>query len=102
LYLELIAVDEAQVPPRQYLLDIANQLASEDRHEESARAYEKFLAHYGSYEHTKQVELMLGILYSRYLEKRGLAIKHLEAASDKLTDPGQVKMCRDELAKLRK
>ena len=102
LYLELIAVDETQVLPRQYLLDIANQLASEDRHEESARAYEKFLAHYGSYEHTEQVELMLGILYSRYLEERGSAIKHLEAASGKLTEPGQVKMCRDELAKLRK
>ena len=102
LYLELIAVDETQVPPRQYLLDIGNQLASEDRHGESARAYEKFLAHYGSYEHTEQVELMLGILYSRYLDKRELAIKHLESASGKLTEPGQVRMCRDELAKLRK
>jgi membrane associated rhomboid family serine protease len=102
LYLELMAVDETQVPPRQYLLDIANQLASEDQHGESARAYERFLAHYGSYEHTEQVELMLGILYSRYLDERGLAIKHLEAASEKLTDAGQIKMCRDELAKLRR
>ena len=102
LYLELIAVDETQVPPRQYLLDIANQLASENRHVESARAYEKFLAHYGSCEHAEQVELMLGVLYSRYLDERELAIKHLEAASEKLTDAGQVKMCRDELAKLQR
>jgi hypothetical protein len=58
------------------------------------------LAHYGSCEHAEQVELMLGVLYSRYLDKRELAIKHLEAASEKLTDAGQVKMCRDELAKL--
>ena len=100
LYLELIALDSKQVPPRQYLLDIANQLASENKHAEAAQAYEKFLTHYGTYEYTEQVELMLGILYSRYLNKADSAIKHLQAAADKLSDPGQLKMCRDELAKL--
>jgi len=46
--------------------------------------------------------LMLGILYSRYLDKPELAIKHLRAAAGKLSDPGQLKMCNDELAKLQK
>lgn len=101
-YLELMEVDNEQVLPRQYLLDIANQLAGENKHNESAQAYEKFLAHYGNYEYVEQVELMLGILYSRYLNKPKLAIKHLQAASQKLSEPGQVKMCKEELAKLQK
>lgn len=100
-YLELMRLDKDQVLPRQQLLDIANQLAGENRPTESAMAYEQFLAHYGSYEYAEQVELMLGILYSRYLHQAEPAIKHLEAASQKLLDPGQLKMCQDELARLR-
>jgi len=101
-YLELMELDGTQVPPRQYLLDIANQLASENKHTEAAEAYEKFLAHYGSYEYVEQVQLMVGILYSRYLNKPDLAIKHLQSAAEKLSDPGQIKMCKDELTKLQK
>lgn len=99
-YLELIELDSGQILPRQYLLDIANQLASENKHAESAQAYEKFLTHYSKYEYVEQVQLMLGILYSRYLHQTELAIKHLTAAAEKLTDPGQLKMCNDELDKL--
>ncbi len=102
VYLELMAHDSKQLLPRQQLLDIANQLAGDSKHAESARAYEQFLAHYSSYEHTEQVELMLGIMYSRYLDKPEPAVKHLEAAVKRLTDPGQLKMCREELEKLQK
>ncbi len=101
-YLELIKLDNEQILPRQHLLDIANQLASESKHAESAQAYEKFLTRYSNYEYVEQVELMVGILYSRYLHKPELAIKHLQAAAQKLSDPGQVKMCNDELAELKK
>ena len=100
LYLELMALDGSQLLPRQHLLDIANQLASENRHEYAATAYEQFLTNYGNYEYAEQVQLMLGILYSRYLNKPQLAAKHLTSAAEKLTDPGQLKMCRDELARL--
>ncbi|MCJ7675310.1 MAG: rhomboid family intramembrane serine protease [Sedimentisphaerales bacterium] len=100
LYLELTKLDSSQVLPRQHLLDIANQLASDKRAAESAQAYEQFLNHYSSYEYAEQVELMLGILYSRYLDKPQQAVKHLQAAAEKLTDPGQLKMCKDELARL--
>ncbi|MGA1979199.1 MAG: rhomboid family intramembrane serine protease [Sedimentisphaerales bacterium] len=102
VYLELIELDSEQLLPRQHLLDIANQLASESKHAESAQAYEKFLTHYSNYEYVEQVELMVGILYSRYLHKPELAIKHLQAAAQKLSDPGQVKMCNDEIAKLQR
>jgi membrane associated rhomboid family serine protease len=100
LYLELTDLDSKQILPRQYLLDIANQLASESKHTQAAEVYEKFLAHYSNYEYVEQVELMLGILYSRYLEQPELALKHLQAAVKKLSDPDQLKMCNDELAKL--
>ena len=91
-YLELIALDEAQLLPRQHLLDVANQ---------AARAYETFLAHYSNYEYVEQVQLMLGVIYARYLNKSDLARRHLEAASRKLSDPSQLKMCREQLQRLR-
>jgi len=102
LYLQLMEISSEQILPRQYLLDIANQLASEQRTEQSALAYEQFLANYGNYEYVEQIQLMLGILYSRYLNKPDLAAKHLKAAAEKLSDPGQLDMCRAELAKLQK
>jgi len=100
-YLELMAVDSQQVLPRQDLLDVANQLASDHRSAEAAQAYEQFLTHYGNYEHAEQVELMLGVLYSRYLRDFEQAVKHLEKAARRLTDSGQLQMCREELARLR-
>ncbi|MHC4476687.1 MAG: rhomboid family intramembrane serine protease [Planctomycetota bacterium] len=100
LYLELMDRDGAQIPPRQYLLDIANQLASEDRHTDAAHAYEKFLMHYANYEYVEQVELMLGLIYSRYLDKPEPALQHLQAAAKRLTDPSQRQMCQNEIDKL--
>jgi membrane associated rhomboid family serine protease len=99
-YMELMELDSEQVLPTKQLLDIANQLAGENRHAESARAYEQFLSHYGTYEYAEQVELMLGIIYARYLNQPGPAAKHLEIAEKKLSDPGQLKMCRQELARI--
>ncbi len=101
-YLELLNLDEEQIISCQHLLDIANQLVSENRHDQAAQIYEKFLAHYGNYEYIEQVELMLGIIYSRYLNKPEPALKHLTSAEKKLADPGQLQMCRDEIDKLRR
>ncbi len=102
LYLKLMTHDSEQVLPRQQLLDIANQLAGQNRYSEAVKAYEQFLKHYSTYEYAEQVELMLGIMYTRYLNQPELAIKHLKEAEQKLTDPSQLKMCRDELARLQK
>ena len=102
LFIELMEQDSEQILPRQQLLDIANQLAGENKHAESAQAYEQFLSHYRGYEYAEQVELMLGIVYARYLNQPGPAEKHLQIAEKKLTDPGQLKMCRDELARIHK
>jgi len=102
IYLELMRHDGEQILQRQQLLDIANQLAGENKHAESARAYEQFLTHYSNYEYAEQVELMLGIIYARYLNQPEPAIKHLQVAVKKLSDPGQLKMCQDEIARLQK
>jgi membrane associated rhomboid family serine protease len=100
LYGELMAVDSEQILPRQSLLDIANHLAGSQKPVEAARAYEQFLTHYGNYEYAEQVELMVGILYARYLDQPQEAVKHLRNAVDRLSDPGQLEMCRAELARL--
>jgi membrane associated rhomboid family serine protease len=100
LFIELMEQDSEQILPSKQLLDIANQLAGDNKHAESARAYEQFLSHYSTYEYAEQVELMLGIVYARYLNQPGPAVKHLQIAEKKLTDPGQLKMCRDELARI--
>ena len=99
-YLELIQLDRQQVLPRQYQLDMANQLMSVGKWTDSAKAYEIFLAHYSTYEHIEQVRLMLGLLYCRYLNKTDEAIEQLQATKDKLTDAGQIKLCNEELARL--
>ena len=99
-YMALMSLDNNQVIPLRQLLDIANQLASENRHQEAALAYEIFLANYGSYEFIEHVQLMLGLIYARYLDNPVLAAKHLTAAERKLTDPDQLKLCRGELDNL--
>jgi membrane associated rhomboid family serine protease len=99
-YLQLNELDNQQVLPKGHLLDIANQLASENKHLQAAQTYEKFIRHYPNYEYIEQVELMLGLLYSRYLKEPEPAIFHLNKAKEKLTEPGQLKMCKDELEKL--
>jgi len=100
LYLELMEADSRQILPKQNLLDIANQLSSEKKHNHAAIAYEQFLENYGNYEYSEQVQLMLGIIYSRYLENSELAVKYLKQAMKKLTDAGQLQMCKEELNKL--
>ncbi|HEG43896.1 MAG TPA: rhomboid family intramembrane serine protease [Phycisphaerales bacterium] len=100
LYLKLIEMDADQVLPRQNQLDVANQLMSMSKWGESAGAYEKFLRQYKSYEYIEQVELMLGILYSRYLNEPAKAMDALKAARERLSDDKQIKMCDEELAKL--
>lgn len=99
-YLKLLDEDHAQVLPRQHQLDVANQLMAAGRWAQAASAYEKFLAHYGSHEHAEQVHLMLGLLYGRYLSEPKQAVGHLKSALENLTDQNQIKMCKDEIARL--
>jgi tetratricopeptide (TPR) repeat protein len=86
--------------PKQALLDISNQFMSMGKWSEAAAAYEKFLSFYGGYEYSGQVLLMLGIIYARYLPDKDKALNSLKKAVLKLNDPGQKKMCEDEIKRL--
>jgi hypothetical protein len=100
IYIELIEIDAEHILPRQQQLDIANQLMASREWQQSADAYEKFMKQYGNSQHYEQVELMLGILYARYLNESEKAIEYLNRARKAIADPGQVKMCEDQLRKL--
>ncbi len=100
LYLDLIKIDKEQLIPQPQLLDIANELASKGKRREAVDAYEKFIKHYSTYEHIGQVQLMLGLLYNRYLDRPQSALKLLQAADKNLHDAAQLQMCRDEIQKL--
>ena len=99
-YTKLIELDNNQVIPKQQLLDVANQFMSDNESEQAANAYEQFLENYPNYEYNDQVQLMLGILYARYLKNPTLAKKHLSAARKNLKDDSQIKMCDEELQKI--
>ena len=101
-YLDLIQVDEDHILPRQQQLDIANQFMSAGNWKEAAKTYELFLSRYQNCQYSEQVELMLGIIYARYIHKPSKAVKYLKAAKEKLSDPGQINMCDEELEKLEK
>ncbi|MBW8015147.1 MAG: rhomboid family intramembrane serine protease [Planctomycetes bacterium] len=99
-YLDLTQIDIDHVLPRQQQLDIANQLMSMSEWEQASRAYELFLTRYQNCQYSEQVELMLGVIYARYLHKPEKAVKYLKAARKKITDRGQINMCDEELNKL--
>lgn len=101
LFLELIELDSNQVLPKQLQLDVANQLMSDGKWDESAGAYQAFLGRYADYQYAEQVHLMLGILYSRYLSRPQEALTHLQTAQEKLSDPAQKQMCQQEIQKIR-
>ena len=100
LYQDLKALDAAQVLPRQAQLDIANQLAAQQLYPEAAEAYESFLRHYPKFEQIEQVELMLGLVYARYLQQYDKAREHLVKAIAHLHGDREIAMARSELARI--
>ncbi len=68
-FVELRKMDPAQTLPRQTLLEIANELFSQQDPVHAADAYELYLTQYGSSQDVDHVNLMLGLTYSRYLNR---------------------------------
>lgn len=89
-YDELLAKDGDQVLPRKQLLDVANHLMRTNRHEQAAAAYERFLKHYPTDLEAQQVQLVLGIIYVKYLEQHQKAEQYLRDCLSKLTNPDLV------------
>jgi tetratricopeptide (TPR) repeat protein len=100
LYLELKELDPSQVLARQAQLDIANQLAGQQLYLQAAEAYEQFLKTYPKFEQIEQVELMLGLIYARYLAQYPRAHQCLVRALAKLQGQREIDMARGELTRI--
>ena len=100
LYVELRKLDPEQVLARQAQLDVASQLASQQLYPDAADAYELFLRHYRNYEQIEQVELMLGLIYARYLERYDRAKEYLLRAMARLHGDRELKLAREELNRI--
>ena len=100
LYTRLRALDPEQVLARQAQLDVAAQLASQQLYPQAAEAYELFLRHYRNYEQIEQVELMLGLIYARYLDRYDRAKEYLIRAMARLHGDREIKLARNELDRI--
>ena len=101
LYLQLQDNDSARVLPTQPQLDIANQLMAQSDYPQAAAAYELFLRTYPTYQQIAQVQLMLGLVYTRYLNQPSQARGHLTNALTGLPEDSPARqMCQTELDKI--
>ena len=101
LYERLRGLDPEQALPTQGQLDLANQLMAQGDYKQAAEGYELFLKSYPSYQQNGEVELMLGLLYSRYLNESGRAREHLAKALDELPEDSPARqMCQTELERI--
>lgn len=98
-YETLVQLDPERPLARQTQLDLANHAMNERRYETAAQAYERYLAAYGAAGH-REVELILGLIYSRYLPNRDRAHTLLTSAATHLADPEQRKLAQQALAEL--
>lgn len=99
-YAELKALDPTAVLPAQDQLDIANQLMAEAKHELAAVAYEDYLRLYKTPEPPEHIQLLLGLIYARYIPKPERAAELLKAALGRLHDPNRRALAEGELARL--
>ncbi len=99
-YLELLELDDQQVLGQQHHLDIANQLMSAGHHHKAAHAYELFLDTYRAYPNREQVQLILGVIYARYLGRTARARDLLTEAIPKLHDSGEKDLAQQILAQI--
>jgi membrane associated rhomboid family serine protease len=99
LYKELLGLNPGLTMPQQNQLDLANTLMSDSQWDWAAKAYENYLTQYGQ-NGGEQVQLMLGLLYTRYIHEPVRAEELLRQALEKLTQPSQIRMCEDLLKEL--
>jgi len=99
-YLRLLAIDAGAVLARPQQLDVANQLMAQKQYPQAAQAYEKYLFHYATAPQIEQVQLLLGIVYARYLDQPDRARELLQQARERLSDPSQQQLCEQELQRV--
>jgi membrane associated rhomboid family serine protease len=100
LYLELHAIDPNQVMSRQTQLDIANQLFTDGLYPAAADAYELYLRFYPKADQIQNVQLILAIVYSRYLHRYDRAKELLTLALPKLHAERDLELAKSEIARI--
>lgn len=86
IYSELLKIDPNQTMGQQQQLDLANQLMSDGQYHTAATAYELFLQTYKAYPQKHHIQLILGLIYARYLEEKTRAKELLDEAVGRLDD----------------
>jgi tetratricopeptide (TPR) repeat protein len=99
-YSRLRQLDPQQVLSRTNQEELANHYFAENRFADAAESYELFLKHYGRYDSNGRLQLILGLIYARYLGDADRARAHLLAAIDRLHDPNDIEVARAELQRL--
>lgn len=83
-YTRLLGLDGSQVLGPGQQRDVANQLMAERKHPQAAQAYELFVNTYPRQPGVEEMQLMLGLIYTRYIERLQRAREVLIAASQRL------------------
>ena len=96
----LLDEDADQVLPLQSQLDVANHAMSQGAHQLAATAYERFRNVYSGDSQVSEVELLLGLLYVRYLNRPDDAKPLLERASERLINPSSKELVTRLLAEI--
>lgn len=96
-YLELERWTDEPTLGRDAQLDVANQLMAQQQYAPAARAYERFVRQYATFEHIADIHLMLGLLYGRYLQQYEHARTYLRQAIEGLQDPTKKRLAEDTL-----
>lgn len=100
LYAEVLDADGEQVLSQSNQLDLANHYASQERYSLSARAYELLINTYRSLPDRDSIQLMLALIYVRYLQRGQRARELLAEVTPRLRNDDEKAMAKilsDEL-----
>lgn len=90
----------ATVLAEQGQLDVANQLYTQGAHADAARAYELLIQSYPTSSKADEVRLILGLLYTRYLNLPQRALDLLKQARPRLHSESQARLADELLSEL--
>jgi membrane associated rhomboid family serine protease len=99
LYRDMLAAHGKQTLSQRNQMDLANQLFAEQDHPAAAGAYAALLETYPRHPEAAKAQLMLGLLYARYLNRPADAKPLLQEASQRL-DGEEAKVARQVLAEV--
>ncbi|MBL4700880.1 MAG: rhomboid family intramembrane serine protease [Phycisphaeraceae bacterium] len=99
-YAQLLHISPKQIMSLQQQLDLANQLMTDSNHAAAANAYELYLNAYSGSQQRHQVNLLLGLIYTRYIKRHQRARELLLEAQRHHTDDNQKQFIKSLLAEL--